>query len=58
MQRFKNILYFADGAVADCPAFSRAVALSKANRARLTVMDVIGEPPSAAADPRPCRSVS
>lgn len=43
MQRFKNILYFADGSTQDCPALKRAVSLAKNNQARLTVMDVIDE---------------
>lgn len=41
MKRFKNILYFADGAVDACPALERAVNLSRTNDARLTVIDVL-----------------
>lgn len=43
MNRFKNILYFADGDQEPGPALERAVALANANDARLTVMDVIGQ---------------
>jgi universal stress protein E len=50
MKRFKNILYFADGAAEACPALTRAVSLARTNHARLTLMDVIGEVPSAAAE--------
>jgi universal stress protein E len=52
MKRFKNILYFADGVIDACPALSRAVSLARTNRARLTVMDVVGETPPAAAEIR------
>lgn len=41
MKRFKNILYYADGAVEECPAFQRALALARSNHARLTLFDVI-----------------
>lgn len=41
MKRFRNILYFADGALEAGPALERAVALAESNNARLTVMDVI-----------------
>ncbi len=41
MQRFKNILYFADGRLEAGPALQRAVALANSNDARLTVIDVI-----------------
>lgn len=41
MQRFKNILYFADGILEAGPALQRAVALANSNDARLTVVDVI-----------------
>jgi nucleotide-binding universal stress UspA family protein len=41
MKRFKNILYFADGAQARCSALQRAVALAAANEARLTLFDVV-----------------
>ncbi len=41
MQRFKNILYFADGSLEDSPAFKRALSLAASNQARLTVVDVI-----------------
>ena len=43
MKRFKNILYFADGAMESCPALERAVNLARTNQARLTVVDVLGE---------------
>ena len=57
MNRFKNILYFADGVQQDLrvqkdfPAFERALALSRKNKARLTVLDVIpdGKSPDNAA---------
>lgn len=45
MQRFKNILYFADGTKQPCHALRRAVALAETNNARLTVIDVIEEYP-------------
>lgn len=48
MKRFKNILYFADGAMEICPALDRAVTLARANDARLTVIDVLGETESPA----------
>ncbi len=48
MKRFKNILYFADGAMETCPALERAVNLAKTNHARLTVIDVLGETESPA----------
>ncbi len=41
MKRFKNILYFADGALEVCPALRRAVSLAQSNQARLTVLDVL-----------------
>lgn len=41
MKRFKNILYFADGAIEPCSALERAIALAESNQARLTVIDVI-----------------
>lgn len=41
MKRFKNILYYADGAVEECPAFQRALALARSNHARLTLFDLI-----------------
>lgn len=41
MKRFKNILYFADGAVETCPALERAVNLARTNHARLSVIDVL-----------------
>jgi len=41
MKRFKNILYFADGAISTCPALQRAVDLARSNQARLTVIDVL-----------------
>jgi len=47
MKRFKNILYFADGAMESCPALRRAVNLARTNHARLTVIDVLGETGSA-----------
>lgn len=43
MKRFKNILYFADGATENCRALQRAFALARSNDARLTVMDVLEE---------------
>jgi nucleotide-binding universal stress UspA family protein len=43
MQRFKDILYFADGEFTPGPAFARALALARANQARLTLMDVTPE---------------
>jgi universal stress protein E len=43
MKRFKNILYFADGATVGCSALERAVRLAAANEARLTVLDVVPE---------------
>jgi len=46
MKRFKNILYLADGIEEAGTALRRALGLAKTNNARLTVMDVIGEPPS------------
>lgn len=41
MNRFKDILYVADGAVDSCPALERAVDLANSNGARLTLFDVI-----------------
>jgi len=41
MQRFKNILYFADAALETCSALERAVNLAKRNHARLSVLDVL-----------------
>jgi universal stress protein E len=46
MKRFKNILYFADGATRAGPGLARALELAEANRARLTVIDVIEEHPA------------
>jgi len=43
MKRFKNILFFADGALDPGPALERAVALARINDARLTIIDVIDE---------------
>jgi len=43
MKRFKNILYFADGATDRCSALERAVALAAANEARLTAFEVCPE---------------
>ncbi len=43
MKRFKNILYFADHPDTQRVTLEQAVALSKANDARLTVMDVTAE---------------
>lgn len=43
MKRFKNILYLADQPSTQTATFERAVALSKSNGARLTVMDVTAE---------------
>jgi nucleotide-binding universal stress UspA family protein len=41
MNRFGNILYFADGVQDDLTAYGRAVELARTNSARLTVFDVI-----------------
>jgi universal stress protein E len=41
MHRFKNILYFADGALESCAALQRAVNLARRNNARLSVLDVL-----------------
>ncbi|MCB2262866.1 MAG: universal stress protein [Candidatus Thiosymbion ectosymbiont of Robbea hypermnestra] len=41
MKRFKNIIYYADGALSPCPALDRAVTLARTNQARLTVLDVL-----------------
>ena len=43
MRRFKNILYFADGATEHSSALERAVTLARVNNATLTVFDVIPE---------------
>ncbi|MGD2076560.1 MAG: universal stress protein [Gammaproteobacteria bacterium] len=43
MKRFRNIVYFADGAVQPCSALERAVELARRNHARLTVIDVLDE---------------
>lgn len=43
MQRFKNILYFADGMLTGGPALKRAVELARSNEARLSVIDVLDE---------------
>jgi len=43
MKRFKNILYFADGAPQRCSALDRAMSLARSNHARLTVIDVLPE---------------
>ncbi len=48
MKRFKNILYFADGALTVEPGLRRAVHLAQSNHARLTLIDVL--PPSEASD--------
>ncbi len=48
MKRFKNILYFADGATETCHALERAVQLAHSNHARLTVIDVLAETRSTA----------
>jgi nucleotide-binding universal stress UspA family protein len=40
MKRFKKILYFADNPDTQYETLERAVALAKANDARLTIMDV------------------
>ena len=48
MKRFKNILFVADGATEPGPALQRAVALARANDARLTVIDVVEEQESSA----------
>jgi universal stress protein E len=41
MQRFKNILYVADGPASQRQGLDRAVALARTNQARLTILDVI-----------------
>jgi len=41
MNRFKNIMYFANGDVDVSPALKRAVSLAESNQARLTVFDVL-----------------
>lgn len=41
MKRFKNILFVADRPGTASPAFERALELTHANRAQLTVMDVV-----------------
>ena len=46
MKRFKNILYFADGAMETCTALERAVTLARSNDARLTVVDVLENAPA------------
>ena len=43
MKRFKNILFFADGALDPGPTLERAAALARINDARLTLIDVIDE---------------
>ena len=43
MKRFKNILYHADGELADSESLDRAVDLARRNDAMLTVMDVVAE---------------
>jgi nucleotide-binding universal stress UspA family protein len=43
MRRFKNILYYADGAATQSASLNRAVALAQSNSAALTAMDVIAE---------------
>ena len=48
MKRFKNILYFADGALDVEPGLRRAVHLAHSNHARLTLIDVL--PASEASD--------
>ena len=49
MNRFKSILYFADGTTETCHALERAVQLARSNNARLTVIDVLEETRSSAA---------
>jgi len=41
MQRFKNIVYYADGVLSPCSALDRAVTLARTNQARFTVLDVL-----------------
>ena len=41
MKRFKNILYFADGALEKNHALERSLQLARSNGARLTVIDVL-----------------
>ena len=43
MNRFKNILFVANGSSKACPALERTVALADSNHARLTVVDVVDE---------------
>ncbi|WP_027859545.1 universal stress protein [Marinobacterium jannaschii] len=43
MQRFKNILYFADGEQQLSRAFNRALNLARSNGARLCVFDVVAD---------------
>ena len=43
MQRFKNILFVADGGPGQEQALSRALALARTNQSKITVMDVVDE---------------
>ena len=43
MKRFKNILFFADGGTGPDPALERAVALTRIDDARLTIIDVVDD---------------
>ena len=45
MKRFTNILYLADGEELLSSAFDRAMEISRANQAKLTVIDVLPEDP-------------
>ncbi|MBM3854462.1 MAG: hypothetical protein FJ399_15145 [Verrucomicrobia bacterium] len=45
MHRFKNILFHTDGGPGSARALARAIALTRANRGRLTVVGVVAELP-------------
>lgn len=45
MKRFKKILYLSDGRAFDGPAFQQAVELAEANRAHLTIIEVVEKIP-------------
>lgn len=51
MNRFRELLYFADRMTEPGPALRRAVALAAANAARLTVFDVVPDGPERAGTP-------
>jgi nucleotide-binding universal stress UspA family protein len=48
MKRFKSILLFADGGTGPDPAIERAVALTRINDARVTIIDVVDDHESTA----------